>query len=223
MSEQLDLLEKLRASTEPRRHLVVLRAGRPPPQDPSLERTEHVALYAHAAARVLGEAADLGDPLRVTTEPACDLNIIDAVVDQAENPALDGPKPVIVWHGCLLVGFCHTLPPRREIDRPARLQLHGHQGPRYPIGRPERTQGPTADPRRRVSARAVRESRVHRACIRDALRGGSTRHRSPMSGLTRFARTRSVDGPSIPSRRSGAVLERWPTSRPGQPRTGPSA
>jgi hypothetical protein len=109
LSEQLDLLEKLRASTEPRRHLVVLRPRRPPPQDPSLERTEHVALYVHAAARVLGEAADLGDPLRVTTEPACDLNIIDAVVDQAENPALDGPKPVIVWHGGLLVGWLRAL------------------------------------------------------------------------------------------------------------------
>jgi len=117
LSEQLDLLEKPRASTEPRRKLVIIRAGRPPPQDPSLERAEHVALYVHAAARVLGEAADLGDPLRGTTEPACNLNIIDAVVDQAENPALDGPKPVIVWHGCLLVGFCHTLPSRREVDR----------------------------------------------------------------------------------------------------------
>jgi hypothetical protein len=105
LSEELDLLEKLWASTEPRRHLVVLRPGRPPPQDPSFERTEHVALYVHAAARVLGEAADLGDPLRATTEPASNLNIIDAVVDQAENSALDGPKPVIVWHGCLLVRF----------------------------------------------------------------------------------------------------------------------
>ena len=144
MSEQLDLLEKLRASTEPRRHLVVLLPGRSPPQDPSLERTEHVALYVHAAARVLGEAADLGDPLRATTEPASDLNIIDAVVDQAENPALDGPKPVIVWHGCLLVGFCHTLPPRRRY-RPARFNSVGTKA--GVVGRSERTPGPTDDPR----------------------------------------------------------------------------
>ena len=105
MGEGLDLLEEAGTAAEARRDLVVFRPCRPPAQHPSLEWTQHVTLDVPARARVLGEAADAGHPLRAAMEPACDFSVVDALLNQTEDPTLNRSKRTVLGHGLPPVAF----------------------------------------------------------------------------------------------------------------------
>lgn len=92
MGQRLHLPEELGAPAEARGHVLVVSARCPPSQDSSLERTQHVTLEVRAPTGMLSEASDTGHPLGAATKPTSDLFIVDASVDETEDPTLNGPK-----------------------------------------------------------------------------------------------------------------------------------
>ena len=111
LRQELHLPEELGAPAETRGDLLVVSARFSPAQDTSLEWTQHVTLNVRPATGMLSEASDAGHPLGAATKPTSDLVIVDAIINEAEDSTLNGPKRGVIRHGLPPVCRSHGTAP----------------------------------------------------------------------------------------------------------------